>query len=292
VFAVIAFLLVFYFLYPFYQVYAYLRPPRLRVSGSPPMGRGLNCRAVSFGSADGLKLAAWYAASRNGAAVILVHGYGGNRLAMLAHARMLARSGYGVLLYDMRAHGNSEGRLFAGGRDAPADVLGAVSYLRRRMEVRPDRIGVLGVSMGGQVALRASACAEEIRAVVADGPGPVGIRDVIPPVTPLGWFYLPLQPIYGKALTWYTGVALPDPLIETISSIAPRPILLISTGRFREQRLVRRFYDAAKEPKSLWEIPEAIHASGWLARPEAYAEKIVSFFDETLLACDEFSREG
>jgi pimeloyl-ACP methyl ester carboxylesterase len=286
VFAVIAFLLVFYFLYPVYRVYAYVRPPRFRVSDSPPTGQGLNCQAVSFSSADGLKLAAWYAASRNGAAVILVHGYGGNRMAMLAHARMLAQSGYGVLLYDMRAHGNSEGRLFAGGRDAPADVLGAVAYLRRRLEVRPERIGVLGVSMGGQVALRAAACAEEIRAVVADGPGPAAIKDVTPPVTPVGWFYLPLQPIYGRALTWYTRVAPPDPLIETISCIAPRSVLLISTGRRQEQRLVRRFFEAAEEPKRLWEIPEALHASGWLARPEAYAERIVAFFDETLLDCD------
>lgn len=283
-FALVVFLLMYYVLYPFYQVYQYIRPPRLRVGGSAPSGHGLNCREVSFDSADGLKLDGWYVPSRNGAAVILVHGYGGNRLAMLTHARALAQSGYGVLLYDMRAHGNSEGRLFAGGRDAPADVLGAVAYLRRRLEVRLDRIGVLGVSMGGQVALRAAACAEEIRAVVADGPGPVGIKDIIPPVTAVGWFYLPLQPIYGKVLTWYTRVAPPDPLIETISTIAPRPILLISTGRSREQRLARRFYEAADEPKSLWEIPEAIHASGWLARPEAYAEKIVTFFDETLLA--------
>jgi len=250
------------------------------------MGHGLNCRAVGFSSADGLKLSAWYAPSRNGAAVILVHGYGGNRLAMLSHARVLAHSGYGVLLYDMRAHGNSEGRLFAGGRDAPADVLGAVAYLRRRMEIRPDRIGVLGVSMGGQVALRAAVCTEEIRAVVADGPAPAAVKDVTPPVTLAGWFYLPLQPIYGRALTWYTRVAPPDPLIETVSTIAPRPILLISTGRRQEQRLVRRLYEAADEPKSLWEIPEALHASGWRARPEAYAERIVSFFDETLLACN------
>jgi hypothetical protein len=66
-------------------------------------------------------------------------------------------------------------------------------------------------------------------------------------------------------------------------TIAPRPLLLISTGRREEQRLVRRFYEAAGEPKSLWEIPDADLAGGWRARPEEYAAKIVGFFDETLL---------
>jgi hypothetical protein len=44
--------------------------------------------------------AGWYRPSRNGAAVLLVHGGGGDRSGPLRHARMLARHGDGVLLYD------------------------------------------------------------------------------------------------------------------------------------------------------------------------------------------------
>jgi fermentation-respiration switch protein FrsA (DUF1100 family) len=138
--------------------------------------------------------------------------------------------------------------------------------------------------MGGQVVLRAAALTDELRAVAADGPGPATSRDVRPPVSLLGWIYLPLRPIYDKAVTWYTGVPVPLSVTEVIPRIAPRPLLLISTGRRGEQRLVRRFYEAAGEPKSLWEIPEAYHAGGWHARPEEYAAKIVDFFYETLLA--------
>jgi pimeloyl-ACP methyl ester carboxylesterase len=281
--ALILFLLVFYGLYPFYQVYQYVRPLRLRVRLDGPVNAGLNFHEVRFVSQDGLKLSGWYLPSRNGAAVILVHGYGGNRLAMISQAKALARGGYGALLFDLRAHGESDGRLFAMGWDATADVLGALDYLRRRMDVRPGRIGALGVSMGGQVVLRAAALTEELRAVVADGPGPATSRDVWPPLSLLGWVYLPLRPIYDKAVTWYTGVPVPASVTEVISRIAPRPLLLISTGRRGEQRLVRRFYEAAGEPKHLWEIPEAYHAGGWRARPEEYAAKIVGFFDEALL---------
>jgi hypothetical protein len=60
-------------------------------------------------------------------------------------------------------------------------------------------------------------------------------------------------------------------------------LLFISTGRGNEQRMVRRYYAAAQSAKQLWEVPEAAHANGWLARPEAYAHQLVSFFDQALL---------
>src|SRR5215217_7801756 len=53
---------------------------------------------VRFPTADGLMLVGWYVPSRNGAAIIALHGSGGNRTATLEHGAMLARHGYGVLL--------------------------------------------------------------------------------------------------------------------------------------------------------------------------------------------------
>ena len=64
---------------------------------------------VEFDAVDGLRLSGWYAPSRNGAAVVLVHGGGGDRTGPLDHARLLRRHGYGVLLYDSRGRGESEG---------------------------------------------------------------------------------------------------------------------------------------------------------------------------------------
>ena len=48
---------------------------------------------VSLHTRDGLRLAAWYVPSRNGAAVVVVHGGGGTRNGSERHARMLARAG-------------------------------------------------------------------------------------------------------------------------------------------------------------------------------------------------------
>jgi alpha-beta hydrolase superfamily lysophospholipase len=54
-------------------------------------------------------LRGWYAPGQRHAVVILVHGGGGNRLQLYPEARILARHGYGFLLYDSRAHGESDG---------------------------------------------------------------------------------------------------------------------------------------------------------------------------------------
>jgi hypothetical protein len=63
-----------------------------------------------------------------------------------------------------------------------------------------------------------------------------------------------------------TGASQPVGLPKEIPQIAPRPILLISTGERGEQHVVRRFYELANEPKTLFEIPEARHGAGLFFR--------------------------
>ncbi len=95
---------------------------------------------VSLHTRDGLRLAAWYIPSRNGAAVVVVHGGGGTRNGSERHARMLARAGYGVLLYDARGNGESEGRHDAMGWTWEPDITAAVDFLSHRPDVqRPYR---------------------------------------------------------------------------------------------------------------------------------------------------------
>ena len=83
---------------------------------------------VSFTTSDGLELHGWYVPSKNGAAVIAFPGRSGPQ----AHARMLARHGYGVLLFDRRGEGASDGdsNLFGWGGDK--DILAAIEYLKTR----------------------------------------------------------------------------------------------------------------------------------------------------------------
>ena len=64
---------------------------------------------VSLRTSDGLTLRGYFAPGRNRGVVIFVHGGGGNRLALLPEASVIAAHGYGVLLFDSRGEGESEG---------------------------------------------------------------------------------------------------------------------------------------------------------------------------------------
>ena len=62
---------------------------------------GVSYEDVTFTTSDGLELEGWYVPSKNGAAVIATPGRNGPQ----KQTRMLARHGYGVLLFDRRGEG-------------------------------------------------------------------------------------------------------------------------------------------------------------------------------------------
>jgi uncharacterized protein len=277
-----ALLLTYYVAIPLIRVEIALHPWR----GHPataPTERGLTYEDVTFSSTDGLTLVGWYVPSRNRAAVILSHGFGGNRAGMLDQAEILARHGFGVLMYDSRAHGDSGGSIATRGWLEVNDLLGTVAYMQTRGDVDPKRIGAFGFSIGAQVTLRAAARTDKLRAVVADGASTATFEDEIPREALGEWLTVPSLWVFYKGLELLSGTAQPSWVLDALPMIAPRPLLLISTGRGFEQRQMRLYYAAAHDPKLLWEIPETDHGNGFRVRPQEYADKIVSFFSEALL---------
>ncbi|GAB4465726.1 MAG: hypothetical protein Kow00120_30780 [Anaerolineae bacterium] len=248
-----------------------------------PADSGLDYEDVTFTTAGGLTVAGWYLPARNGAAVTAAHGLGNNRLELLPQAAALAEAGFGVLLFDQIAHGESEGDTTALAGD---DVLAAVDYLLRREEVEPDRIGALGFSWGGAATLQAAARSEAIRAVVVEGPAAVTLDDMPYPANLMGWLRAPAGIAYF-ATRRAMAVDAPMSTTEAAAALAPRPLLFIAgAGLEHEQLAVRQYFAAAGEPKALWEVPEAGHGQVWRARPEAYAARLTDFFSAALLGAE------
>lgn len=259
---------------------------RHQVTITPDTLLGFAYETVAFNTADDLTLSAWYIPSQNGAAIIAVHGSHGNRTDTVGHAAMLARSGYGVLMLDLRGHGNSGGPFFNLGWDSTPDIDAAVTYLQSRDDVNDDQIGALGLSMGGEVVLRAAATHSALRGVVSDGAGASTFDDFmqIPGLNKLG----------GMASIWSqytahrlaTGLTPPPPMVDLIARIAPRPLLLISNqrGGWGERLLTDVYFAAAGEPKQRWSIPNATHLGGLIIDPDAYTLNVTQFFDTALLA--------
>ena len=154
---------------PIWQVHTAMHLPRFPIGSVSPADLDLNYIDISLSTEDSLTLHGWYIPSTNRAAVILVHAFNGNRTGTIYHAALLANHGYGVLLYDTRTQGESEGDLYALGWEDHLDIFAALDYLQQRSEVDSGRIGVLGLSAGAKTALYAATQTDEIAAVVAEG---------------------------------------------------------------------------------------------------------------------------
>ena len=143
--------------------------PPSSLDGTDPAGRGLAFADVEFTTSDGVQLSGWYLPARDGAVVALLHGSGSTRVDVLPQAEVLSRNGFGVLMFDARGHGRSAGRAMDFGWYGDEDVSAAIDFLAGRPDVDSGRIGVVGMSMGGEEAVGALPSEPRIRAVVAEG---------------------------------------------------------------------------------------------------------------------------
>jgi fermentation-respiration switch protein FrsA (DUF1100 family) len=249
---------------------------------------GAHYENVSFETSDGLTLKGWYVPSKNGAAVISFPGRKGSQ----KPAAMLARHGYGVLLFDRRGEGQSDGEPNAFGWGGERDVEAAIDYLQTRDDVERDRIGGIGQSVGGEMMLEAAAEDHDLKAVVSDGAGARAYSDSVDeldyadntdPVSEL--LYNVNSAVRVGALSVLTNQAPPRHLKSLVGEIAPRPVMLIAAPNSKHgEELNRDYYAAAREPKTLWELPEASHVGGIDSRPREYERRVVSFFDDALSA--------
>lgn len=79
-----------------------------------------------------------------------------------------AKNGYVVFKPDYRGHGNSEGRA-DGNYFSPRytiDVLNALSSIKQFKDVNPERIGMWGHSMGGNITMKNLVISKDIKAAV------------------------------------------------------------------------------------------------------------------------------
>ena len=116
---------------PFATMYLTTHVSRAEV---PARDLGASFEDVTLTTSDGLHLQGWYVPSRNGAAVIAFAGRKGPQ----PHTRMLARHGYGVLLFDRRGEGASEGDPNMFGWGGTRDIHAAVDFLQHRPDVDPS----------------------------------------------------------------------------------------------------------------------------------------------------------
>jgi dienelactone hydrolase len=242
--------------------------------GAPPAGFD----PVTFRSSDGLLLTGWYHPSGNGAAVVVVNSAAGDRSGSKAHASLLARHGYGVLTYDARGTGRSDGSPNGWGWGWDDDVAGALDFLHGRPDVEQGRIGGLGLSTGADVLLEVAADDPTLGAVVADGATGRSFAD-----RPQGLLDAPAMWTMFAAGRLFSGTAPGPPLVEVVADAAPTPILLVASGSLPGELAANERYAAAGASTVLWRLPRVTHTKAIHEVPAEYERRVLEHLDSVLL---------
>jgi pimeloyl-ACP methyl ester carboxylesterase len=219
--------------------------------------------------------------SRNGAAVVLLHGAGSTRTSVLDQASVLARHGYGVLLVDARGHGQSAGNAQDNGWWGNSDTSSAVTWLEARPDVVGGKIGVVGISMGGEEAIGAAGADPRIRAVVTEGAIWRGaMDDGWLPHSFTGYVDRASLSVQTAVTSLLTSAPTPPSLTSSLKATAPRPVLLIA-GK-PELQGDQRLRDASPANVTPWKLPDTGHTAGLATHPAAWEAHVIGFLDQAL----------
>lgn len=241
---------------------------------SRPSSYPMKIEEVTFASADGTQLSGWFlhAQSPAKATVLHFHGNAGNLTSHVRFVSWLPEQGFNVMVWDYRGYGASQGSASRSG--IHEDGLAALAYVRARPDVDASRIIVMGQSLGGAVALDTVINSDRkgIACVVVDSTFG-SYQDMAN--ARLGGTFLTMP------ITWLLIGEAHSPS-DRVSEIAPTPLLVIhGTEDFVvPAELGQELFEAAAEPKELWEIKDGRHTDAFGGRGAEYRPKLVEYLEK------------
>ena len=150
VIAAVGYVLVAACLYFFQEKFVYRPSARIEVT---PASVGMYYEEVALVASDGVRLSGWYLPLADARGTVLFcHGNAGNISHLLGVAEDAHRLGLGILLFDYRGYGQSEGTPSEEGTHRDAEA--AWNYLVQEAGLAPDQIAIIGRSLGGPIAAR------------------------------------------------------------------------------------------------------------------------------------------
>jgi fermentation-respiration switch protein FrsA (DUF1100 family) len=218
---------------------------------------------VTFPTADGLMLHAWFVPADRPArvTVLFLSGNGGNRAMRAPLAAALAARGIATMLVDYRGYGGNPGRPSESG--LAEDARAARAYLAQRPDVDPSRIVYFGESLGTGVAVRL-ATEHPPRALVLRSPY-TSLVDIGRRAYP----YLPVRLLLTDRFA----------SLDRIGSVSC-PVLVIAGTRdgIVPAEQSKRLFDAVRHPdKKLLMIEGADHNDYELLAGTELIDAVVSF---------------
>lgn len=250
-----------------------------------PEALGLKVENIEFRSDDGVSLHGWW----NGGdpvkpVIIFVHGLNRSRLEHLERAAEASKRGYGVLLFDLRNHGESGNAYTTLGIIESHDVCAARAFVRNKGDGRPEVLW--GVSLGASSALLAERRCPGSSAIISDSSF-LSFSETIKHHFKL-FFHLPSFPIANMVIaltTWRMGISVKDGDVEAAVAALPQvPILFIAGGADVRMppELAKRLASRSPNPETqVFVSPGAGHGQAFAHDRETYLQTTFGFLDRT-----------
>jgi pimeloyl-ACP methyl ester carboxylesterase len=236
---------------PSWGAAALLHPSRKALTEDPP----LPAESVQI-AGDAVNLKGWLfrAAGERRGTIVYLHGSADNRASVTGIAKRYVPRGYDVLAYDSRAHGESAGHACTYGYYEKRDLGKAIDSLGVPV------VAVIGVSLGGAVAIQAAAEDARVSRVVA-----------ISTFSDLRTVATERAPFFASAGNIREAIAIAEKqaefIVDDVSPVraADRlsiPVLLVHGADDRETppSHSERIHQALKGPKRLLLVPKSGHA--------------------------------
>jgi uncharacterized protein len=262
-------------------------PPK-RPAEATSRDYALDFDPVSFKSHDGLTLRGWFIpANQPKGTIVLCHGYSGDCSPDFIYAPLLHDAGYNTLFFDFRGHGASDGNYTSLVYFERGDLLAALEFLRSRGIAR---VGLLGFSMGGAIAIATAPHSEMVVGIISDCAF-AELRSIIANAAIGRGFPRWLAPLIGYLTVTIASVRLranlfsADP-IRWVDQIAPRPLFIMHAGSDMDAPVsnAHRLFTAARKPKDLWIVPNTVHRQIEQVARDEYRRRVIGFFDRAFHA--------
>jgi fermentation-respiration switch protein FrsA (DUF1100 family) len=239
-------------------------------------------------SSNNVSLRGWFLApSRDdGASILFVHGHGGNRNDFDEWAAAFAAEGYGLLLFDLHAQGESDGERITMGVTEAEDVKAAFNYLIAQDGINPERIAIFGHSMGAATSILATAQIPQIRCILVSAPYS-SIRNVlndrIPTTVGFPSLFFPDMIVGMSSYLSGADYSLANPLAVVGEIHQPIIFMAGSSDDTIPPSHSQILYDAANEPKELHYIEGANHNDMFDVRFSDFLAVVRPFLERYLI---------
>lgn len=255
--------------------------------------QGYDFRNIQFDSQTGITLRGWFIKSPNndnGKTLFLLHGWLSNRETIIEHAKMYVDSGFHVIMYDQRSHGESDNGLVTYGELEGWDLLSAIEYSKAIPEVNQSNRGAVAFSLGTGSIIYAQVFSGDnaFKCAILEGAFAtsfdVGDKILIDKFGFIGGKFVGYSIFTVGTKFWSLGKFNHSETALKVAEIKNLPLMIIRgiNDSLVPQKSFERFCDSINTTIELWLTDNSNHTKSFFVYPSEYRSNTVSFLKKYL----------